>query len=392
MKFLQATTRRKLLNTEGLHAGNWGGGAPPGTIEKTKAPSGNNILDTGTPMSRKWGYRDRAALPFGLYAINLFGLGRIYRWAGVNPWQSRVLIVLMIVISTDCFIFCLFARSPAIHNENRVTESRFVCPRKVGIFHMPIDRRDWSPPSEEILCFLRRSRNDPSLTIADRNRHDRSPVFGIFGLLREFGPSRNVSAFYLPKVSVVEKKNIFFTQQDCFDSQVQCERFRFPFIFHGIGYGEVIGNKYFLAGKSGDKRNNRSFGFDARHGLFNCCDCGGVRVDGPSLNLQQRATSDLSIDAGNIGNPLHLSKLLVHDPQLTTVNENSTDTNGHRNHLKNLLQQWRLVGSAIAGIFLMFWGWFNLRSGKGWGYWGWATGCILWGWSFHGWLWWWLNL
>jgi hypothetical protein len=58
----------------------------------------------------------------------------------------------------------------------------------------------------------------------------------------------------------------------------------------------------------------------------------------------------------------HLIQLLSHDSQLLEGGEGISGDDSSNKYLKNIFQNWRLIGAAILGWFLMSWGWLNART------------------------------
>jgi hypothetical protein len=72
-----------------------------------------------------------------------------------------------------------------------------------------------------------------------------------------------------------------------------------------------------------------------------------------------------------------------HLPKLHTVDDSYKDTDENGAKFKSYFPPWGLIGLAVLSLFLGFWGWLNLRTGRRifWSFWGFCIGCSLWGYS-----------
>ena len=64
---------------------------------------------------------------------------------------------------------------------------------------------------------------------------------------------------------------------------------------------------------------------------------------------------------GLITGTLHLGKLSAHYPELHKCRDGIGCENASRQHLKKIFPDWRLIGTAVLGLFGVFWGWWNVR-------------------------------
>ena len=80
---------------------------------------------------------------------------------------------------------------------------------------------------------------------------------------------------------------------------------------------------------------------------------------------------------------LHYSKLLIHGIELPVIYDRQSNPYTHGRCFENHLPQWSHVGLAIAGLFVMFFGWINLRKGRreAFSLFAFLLGCVTWGYS-----------
>gem|GEM_PF-5221716 len=82
-----------------------------------------------------------------------------------------------------------------------------------------------------------------------------------------------------------------------------------------------------------------------------------------SWKNQSHIGQDLSF-CGVLGSRLGIDELLIHDSKLTAVDQDSTKSNDQRNSFHYQFSQWCLIGTAVLGLFLIFWGWINFKRGR----------------------------
>jgi hypothetical protein len=84
----------------------------------------------------------------------------------------------------------------------------------------------------------------------------------------------------------------------------------------------------------------------------------------------------------------NFSKLVAHNPKLLEGGDRVGTEYSGGHHFKNVFPDWRLIGSAMLGISLMFWGWINVRTERqiNWGLAAFLIGLSMWSYAVNGFL------
>jgi hypothetical protein len=126
---------------------------------------------------------------------------------------------------------------------------------------------------------------------------------------------------------------------------------------------------------------------------------GGINVPGWRFtdvfvrNIYRKGFSDSEFSGVGYLSQAHPGSLVylhgsIHGFPLFVVDDGNNDADHNRRAFEDYFPDWRIVGFAVGGILLIFWGWFNLRTERrlGAGFWAFVSGCILWTYGAKGWL------